>query len=62
MNRKNSFRINSRGVTADKYGRSFEMDEREMRKRRKPMKRDIHQTKGPDVFPAPNSMKCIGLA
>lgn len=57
MNRKNFVKINSRGQTADRYGRVFEMDLKDLERRRKPMKGDKHQTRGPDVYPAPNCMK-----
>jgi hypothetical protein len=60
VNRKNSFSINRRGQTVDRYGRVFELDTREMKKRRRPLKGDKYQTRGPDVYPAPNAMKPTG--
>jgi hypothetical protein len=48
MNRKNTFHIDRHGNTVDRYGRVFEMDSREFKKRRKRK----------EAYPAPNSMKC----
>lgn len=57
MNRKNAYSINARGETVDKYGRVFELDTKSFNKRRRPMRGDPLQTRGLDVYPAPNSME-----
>jgi hypothetical protein len=60
MNRKNSYSIRN-GNTVDKYGRVFEFSEKEFLRRRRPLPGDKSQTRSREAFPAPNSMRVVGI-